>query len=263
MKMRRLSPAFLFTLATAFITLALVLFRTVALFANFDPTVQHYASPVTESLATYGFFVPLLLFIPLTLLLPKETRLTHIGERNRFFYLPILVLLIASSIELFVTAVAERLTTLSFLFAILAAIAAGVSALPYLFKLLKLPVSDGTHRLLLAFSAVYMILYAMFSYFDERHYMNNPNAMLITLTATVLALLFFYDANSLTDGSARLTLYLMASGFTLAVSTALPALLYRFSGGGSLVSSLVFELLLLSAALPYALRLFIYGGGNQ
>ena len=263
MKTRRLSPAFLLLFATAFVTILLVAFRTVALFLNFDPRAQHYISPLVEALSTYGFLLPLLLFIPLTLLLPKDTRLTHVGERKRFFYLPLLLFLAASSVELFVTAITERLTTLSFVFALLSAVFAGIYALPYLFKVLKLPVSDSLHQLLLALGSVYMILYAMFFYFDERHYMNNPNAMLVTLAAVVLALLILYDAKSLTGGSARLTLYLMASGVSLAVSTALPALLYRFSDGGGLASSLVFELVLLSVALPFGFRLFIYGGRNK
>ena len=262
MRTRRPTPAFLFALTTAAVALILLFFRTVALFVNFDATAQHYMSPAVETVSTYGFFLPPVLFIPLVLLLPKETQLTRIGERSRLIYLPLLILLGASSIELFVTAMTERLTSLSLLFAILAAVAAGVSALPYLFKLLKLPVSQGLEQLLLAASSVYMILYAMFTYFDERHYMNNPNAMLITLTAVILALLFFYDAKSLTGGSARLTLYLMASGVSLAVSTAIPSLLYRLSGG-ALVTSLVFELLLLAAALPFGFRLFIYGGRNK
>lgn len=255
MKIRRPSSSFLFTCITAAVTVALTVFRTVALFTNFDPKAQHYLDPAVEALSTYGFLLPLLLFIPLALTLPKRTTLTQIGEGKRFFFLPLALFLTASAIELFVTATVERLTTLSFVFAILAAVAAGISALPYLFKILKLSLSEGAMQLLFAFFSVYMILYAMFAYFDERHYMNNPNAMLLILAAVVLSLFLFYDARALSSGGARLSLYFMANSVVLSVSFALPSLLYRMFGGGGLAASLVFELLLLSAALPLAARL--------
>ena len=268
MKIRRPSSVLLFTFITAAVTVLLTVFRAVALFTNFDPKAQHYLTPAVEAISTYGFLLPLLLFFPLACALPKRTPLTQIGEEKRFFFLPLILFLIASAIELFVTATVERLTVLSFVFAILSAVTAGISALPYLFKILKLPLSEEATRLLFAAFSVYMILYAMFTYFDERHYMNNPNAMLLILTAVVLSLFFFYDARALSAGGARLPLYFMASSVALSTSFALPSLLYRIFGGGGLASSLVFELLLLSAALPLAVRLAIlsqktYGGTDR
>lgn len=259
MMKRLLTPYYLYFLATALLTVTFTVLRTVFLFTDYDAAAQHYRTGGIELFVTYGALAAVVLLLVGVFFLPPKSALPRLrSDKTRYVLLLPALLFLVTAVEKLVLLAFEPLSALPILFLVLSALFAALAAVPFLVGAKPLPLSDSVSRLIGALPALFAIFYAMYLYFDESHYMNDPAAMLYILACVALALFFLYDAKEIGGEGTRLSLFFGATAAMLSLSAALPALLYRIVSGLSLASTLLSDLLLIAVAAVIAVRLLSY-----
>lgn len=256
MMKRLFTPYSLYLLAAASLAAAFTALRTVFLFTDYTADLHHFRTSGIEVFVTYGALAIALLLLVGIFFLPRATALPKLpnGKRRYTALLPAL-LFFAMAVEKLVLLALLPLSTLPLLFLLLSALFAALSAVPFLSAALSLNLSESLSRLLSAVPALFAIFHAMYLYFDESHYMNDPSAMLLILTHVALALFFLFDAKETFGEKTRLSLFFGALAALLSVAAALPSLIYFTVSKVSLVSSIPSDLLLISLAAFITVRL--------
>lgn len=243
---------------TPVLALIAVILRSAALFAEFDKGTGYYiASPVLRTAFLWVAAAAVLLFLLLPLFCRKD--LPTPAYRNSLSVLfssaSFIVALAVGALFSFM-AVPSASSSLTGFFWVIAAISALLSLVYFALFFKGSEAAGNRHGLLGLAPAFFSLFTAMLLYFDRSMQMNAPAKLLHMLAFLLLACYFTAESRCLLGRACRpLYCFLASAAVFFTASASIPNLLYHLVERKTLVLSVVYDFILLAAALYTLARL--------
>lgn len=243
---------------TPVLGLIAVILRAAALFAEFDKDTGYYiASPVLRTAFLWVAAVAVLAFLLLALFCRKDLPApAYQNSLSVLFSAAFFIVALAVGTLFSFMSVPAATSSLAGFFWVMAALSALLSLLYFALFFKGSEAAGNRHGLLGLAPAFFSLFTAMLLYFDRSIQMNAPAKFLQMLAFLLLACYFTAESRCLLGRACR-PLYCFLASVTLffASAASIPNLLYHLVERKTLVLSVVYDFILLAAALYTLARL--------